>query len=567
MKIRPGYLKRILGGAVFGLYIGLLVPFLNPQLDVHPSVIAPMVLAYAALCGLLLGSLLWLLRVVRVRVFGRPDGEFRPHGFGYVVAATFVSTAVYWMHLAVLRIYLPPGAIRVLSKATILVGTTAFILFVIWLVERNADARASRGLVAFALSVVTVSAFILYHRRVQYFERPAPPRRAPVIAAPVAKVTIVTVRSLSYDWLVTAAGEETAPGLHALRDKSYFARVTPFNSSSSRALWASLATGKLPNRHGVTGRYSYRTLLNRDEAWLNIPIGVAFPSWGLIPPVEKIAAPLPSGNALPLWSMLAHSGAPAVVVNWPASHGRLPAGVRGASDQICRGDASANAVDESRILAACAEAAPRAREITSRVSGLDERTLRRIESVIAADGAAARVAIATANESAAPLTIVSLNQVEETARAIGQEGNAFPASGTPDGDALRFALEQADALIREIDRGIEGDVLIVVSPSGFEPPNIPSSPMGALSLLSASLLYPGSDEGFLLVATERRVSTANPAAVRVVDLVPTALYAIGMPIARDLDGRVLTEALGDEIAAGRSARYIQTYEVDPSPTP
>jgi hypothetical protein len=162
---------------------------------------------------------------------------------------------------------------------------------------------------------------------------------------------------------------------------------------------------------------------------------------------------------------------------------------------------------------------------------------------------------------------VSLNQVEETARAIGQEGNAFPASGTPDGDALRFALEQADALIREIDRGIEGDVLIVVSPSGFEPPNIPSSPMGALSLLSASLLYPGSDEGFLLVATERRVSTANPAAVRVVDLVPTALYAIGMPIARDLDGRVLTEALGDEIAAGRSARYIQTYEVDPSPTP
>jgi hypothetical protein len=563
MKIRPGYLKRVLGGAVFGLYIGLLLPFLNPQIHVRPATIAPIVIAYVTIWGLLLGSALWLLRVVRVRVFGRPGGEFRPHGFGYVVAATFVSTAVYWMHLAVLRIYLPPGAVRVLSKASIVVGATALILFAIWLAERTADARASNGLVAFALCVVAVSALVLYQRRVQYAEQPTPPRRAPVVAAPVAKVTIVTVRSLSYDWLVTAAGEETAPALHELRERSYFARMTPFNSSSSRALWASLATGKLPNRHGVTGRYSYRTLLNPNETWLNIPIGVGFPSWGLLPPVDKIAAPLPSGNSLAVWSMLQQSGAPAIVVNWPASGGSLAGGVRGASDQICRSNSAALAGDEARVIEACREAAALSKDVPANVTGLDERAMRRIRHAIAVDRAAASVAIAMAKESRTPLTIVSLNEVEETARAIGQKGNVLPSASSPEGNAIRFALEQADTLIREIDRGIDGDVLIVVSPSGFDPPDIPSSPMGAFALLTATLLAPGSDEGFLLVSAGGTGDRANPDPARVVDLVPTVLYAIGMPIARDLDGRVLTEAFGSDLVTGRSAQYIQTYEVGP----
>lgn len=563
MKVRPGYLKRVLGGAVFGLYIGLLIPFLNPQIEMRVSVIAPIVLAYVTIWGLLLGSMLWLLRVIRVKVFGRPAGEFRPHGFGYVVAATFFSAAVYWMHLAVLRIYLPPGAVRVLSKAAIVLGVTAMVLFAIWLIERNADARASNGLVVFALCVVGVSALVLYQRRVQYVEQTPPPRRTPVVATPIAKVTIVTVRSLSYDWAVTAAGEESAPTLHELRERSYFARMTPFNSSSSRALWASLATGKLPNRHGVTGRYSYKTLLNPSEPWLNIPIGVGFPSWGLLPPMEKIAAPLPSGHSLPLWSMLQQSGAQVVVVNWPASTGSLDGGIRGASDQICREASAALPSDEARIRESCMEAVSLSKDVAANVSRLDERTMRRIRHGIAADRAAASVAISMANESQAPLTIVSLNAVDETARAVGQTGNNLPSSASPEGNALRFALEQTDALIREIDRGIEGDIFVVVSPSGFDPPHIPSSPMGAVSLLTSTLLAPGSDEGFLLVSVSGNSAPANPDAARVVDLVPTVLYAIGMPIARDLDGRVLTEAFGDELVTGRSAQYIQTYEVGP----
>ena len=117
MPIRWAYLKRVLAGAIFGLYIANLLYFLNPQIDITPGRLATVTIVYGLICGVLFGSVLWLLRALRVRIFGKPEthGGFRPHGFGFVVLAAFLAAAIYWMHLEVFRIYLPVGAIRVLS--------------------------------------------------------------------------------------------------------------------------------------------------------------------------------------------------------------------------------------------------------------------------------------------------------------------------------------------------------------------------------------------------------------------------------------------------------------------
>ena len=90
-------------------------------------------------------------------------------------------------------------------------------------------------------------------------------------------------------------------------------------TTSPKSLWASLATGKLPYRHGVTGRFSYRTPLNRDEPFLLLPYGVGFRAWGLIPPVERISAPLPVGRgAAGVGAVRAPAALPARVVRWPS---------------------------------------------------------------------------------------------------------------------------------------------------------------------------------------------------------------------------------------------------------
>src|ERR1041384_2235478 len=105
------YLKRVLAGAIFGLYMAHLLYFLNPQVDITPLRLAPVTLVDGLICGFLCGSVLWGLRLLRVRLFGRP-GAYRTHGFGFVVLAAFISSFIYWMHLTVVQLYLPRGAVR-----------------------------------------------------------------------------------------------------------------------------------------------------------------------------------------------------------------------------------------------------------------------------------------------------------------------------------------------------------------------------------------------------------------------------------------------------------------------
>src|SRR5687768_2095424 len=145
MPIRWAYLKRILAGAIFGLYMAHLLYFLNPQVDITVARLATVTLVYGLTCGLLFGSILYGLRLLRVRLFGKPDA-YRTHGFGFIVFAAFFSAFIYWMHLNLVQIYLPRGAVRILSKATNVITVTAFVLLLLWVLQRNADRRTSRAI-------------------------------------------------------------------------------------------------------------------------------------------------------------------------------------------------------------------------------------------------------------------------------------------------------------------------------------------------------------------------------------------------------------------------------------
>ncbi|MCU1348873.1 MAG: hypothetical protein JWO56_1903, partial [Acidobacteria bacterium] len=46
MPIRWAYLKRVLAGAIFGLYMAHLLYFLNPQIDINPGRLATVTLVY-----------------------------------------------------------------------------------------------------------------------------------------------------------------------------------------------------------------------------------------------------------------------------------------------------------------------------------------------------------------------------------------------------------------------------------------------------------------------------------------------------------------------------------------
>jgi len=72
MQVPWSYLKRVLAGAIFGLYMANLLYFLNPQIDITPARLVTVTIVYGLICGILFGSALWGLRALRVKLFGDP---------------------------------------------------------------------------------------------------------------------------------------------------------------------------------------------------------------------------------------------------------------------------------------------------------------------------------------------------------------------------------------------------------------------------------------------------------------------------------------------------------------
>jgi hypothetical protein len=508
VPISWAYWKRVLAGAIFGLYMAHLLYFLNPQVEITPLRLASVTIIYGLICGLLFGSALWALRLLRVRLFGRPEG-FRTHGFGFVVFAAFISSFIYYLHLQAVQIYLPRGAVRILSKATNAITLTAFILLGLWVLERNADRRKSRAIFVAGVVLIAMSSVFLYQRRESY----RTDRKNVVIATIGAvaghrPVILVAIRNLPYDWIVTMNGEGLLPFFEPLTSRAYFTRLEPFPTTSSKSLWASLATGKLPYRHGVTGRFSYRTPLNRDDPFLLLPNGVGFRAWGLIPPVTRISAPLPAGHALPVWALFQRLQLDARVTAWPAVKTPAPQGATAIAQALASDTAAVAAIDNQRAL-----------------------------------------------------TVVALEGFEKAQRALHIFENELPPRTTVKGEGARAYAHELDRLVASLVRAHPDDVIVICSPSAVVPPQLPANAY-ALAMSMISRDDPGADDGFVLITGPGTAHRDNPPPAYAVDVVPTILFAAGLPVGRDMDGRILTEAFDEETLRASVLSAIQTYEAE-----
>lgn len=524
MPIPWAYLKRFVAGAIFGLYMAHLLYFLNPQVEITLWKLATVTVIYGITCGLLFGSILWGLRVLRVRLFGRPDTQ-KTHGFGFVALAAFVSSFIYWMHLGLLRNYLPIGAVRILSKSTNVITATAFVLLALWVFGRNADRRTSRAIFVAGVILIVISSVFLYQRRESYRTE----KKEVVVAtigavAERAPVILVAVRNLPHDWIVQMRGEGLIPFLDQATEQAFFTRLDPFRTTSPKTLWASLATGKLPHRHRVTGRFSYRTPLNRTDPFLLLPYGVGFSAWGLIPPVERISAPVPSGEALPLWSLFERLQLQSDLVAWP-----------GVETAPYRGAALLNAARRF-------DAAGAARQT------ILDSLARDLGAIDAVRGDAA-------------LTVVALEGFETAQRALHIYLNELPERGSVNGDAMRAYVLELDAALAALRQKHPQHTIVVCSPSAVVPPPLPAN-IWALAMNALRRSDPGADDGFVLVTGPNAAHRENPAAARVVDVVPTVLFAAGLPVGRDMDGRILTDAFSDEMLRRSTVTAIQTYEAE-----
>ena len=117
-----------------------------------------------------------------------------------------------------------------------------------------------------------------------------------------------------------------------------------------------------------------------------------------------------------------------------------------------------------------------------------------------------------------------------------------------------------DTLVgREIERLGPNDLLLVVSAFGMEP----LSPYKrVLELIAGNPQISGTHErapdGFVL-ALGSMVAPGRPDRLSVVDLAPTILYFLGLPVGRDMDGFARIDLFKPAFTADKPVTYIPSY--------
>jgi hypothetical protein len=154
-------------------------------------------------------------------------------------------------------------------------------------------------------------------------------------------------------------------------------------------------------------------------------------------------------------------------------------------------------------------------------------------------------------------------------------GHAFTRYAEPDrfgdvapDDVRRFGrvIEQYTAFlgewISETEKRLEpGEILLVVSSYGMEPVpwwrRLLAAPFGG-SLMSGA--HDGAPDGFLFAVGDGVRAGVAVERASVLDIAPTILYLMGLPVARDMDGRVFTEILEEDFIHAHPVTFIPSYE-------
>jgi predicted AlkP superfamily phosphohydrolase/phosphomutase len=139
-------------------------------------------------------------------------------------------------------------------------------------------------------------------------------------------------------------------------------------------------------------------------------------------------------------------------------------------------------------------------------------------------------------------------------------GDVSEAERQKYGGVLNQYYGFVDTLVgREIERLGPNDLLLVVSPFGMEPLS-PSKRVLEMILGDPQIsgTHERAPDGFVL-AFGASVAPGRPARASVVDLAPTILYFLGLPVGRDMDGFARTDLFKPAFTSDKPVTYIPSY--------
>jgi len=539
--------NSLLAGALGAAYLTILVLQLNPQVRLVSSTVWRWYVTLGAFYGIHLSLLFYATMLVRelvsVRVFSPGWISVRLLAWLSAVAAAVAATLM-WLNLTGFPTLFDDVDTRRFSYGAIATTASALVLLLIAVAHYSFGRRGSR--VGAALLVIAITGSLalplaarggggnrsLGARRVTLGERPAP-RTGPHVT-----LLLLDGGSLEYVWPRVAGGG--LPNFGRMLDRGASMDLATIRPTQPGPVWAAIATGMYPDKNGVRSAATY--FASGDASPVDLLPDHCFSHTlvrlGIVTNEPTTSAAL---RARPLWAILDDYGIGSGIVRWPLTYPAEPVSGFLVTDRFDRFIGSmlefdsriVSPPDALPILRVTFESNPPADPLT-RTDELYGRALRDLGAVHPVGVAAVRY------------------------QGLDAAGHRDVA-GEPFGALDRYYAYIDAQIGGAIEHLGPGDLLLVVSGFGMEP-------VTPLKRLAARVLrdpdvsgtHEHAPDGFLL-AYGRDVAPGRKQRGSIVDVTPTILYFLGVPIGRDMDGFARADVFATPFTAERPIAYIPSH--------
>jgi predicted AlkP superfamily phosphohydrolase/phosphomutase len=570
--------NSVAAAALAASYIVVLVLQLNPSIPLTPRGIFPVLVSIGAFYVVQLTLVFYVAFVLRQILSSEAHspawisvGVFAWLG----AAAAAAGAALMWGNLQTFASVLEP-AIRteiVRTMVTMIVAAMLFVAVALARAQFAPRARLWNALVVVAIATMSILVPLALRGRGSWPVLEARPLDAAAefgTAERSARVTILALDAASLDFITGAAAEGRLPNFGRILDAGSVMHLATIHPTSAEAVWAAVATGKLPQKNGVRSASMYHVAGGGAiELLPDYCLAHDLVRFGFLTEEPHSSATL---RARALWSVLSMFHVSVGVVGWSLTSPAPPVLGYLVSDAYYRlvsgGAEHAAVVYPQDVQLDAAEALARVSTTDAEVVPASTVGDSRFKTAGQLDLAYDSIARSLAARHPAQVTIVRY-------QCLDQIGHYFLRYAIPSefGDVseeerrrLGQVLERHYAFIDEaIGRAIAAlgpdDLLLVVSGYGMKPLS-PSKRLleKAIGDPDLSGTHDGAPDGFLMAYGGPVAKGRLPVEGWVVDVVPTVLYFLGLPVGRDMDGYARTDIFQRSFTEERPITFIPTYD-------
>ncbi|MBN2372097.1 MAG: alkaline phosphatase family protein [Vicinamibacteria bacterium] len=572
--------------SILALSPALIALYLNPNLKLSREALAlfaVLVLPHlgpafvlVGLWGTILGLFLSRRTDRRSPIPGLP-GFTRHAAFGIVASA-----ALYWFNLWQYRHSVPLETARAFAACSVVISLAAVVVLTVGLdVLFYPSRRRGFGAPMVVLATAaTVIAPLLLRPALESPTRTLPLRIAPT--KPMRRVTLVGMDGVSWSEVQDQVARGNLPAFRSILRRGAFGPLATLRPTEGPPVWTTILTGRFPRDHGVKGAVGYRLWGSRAEYDL-LPRGVLVGVLQRTGLLASHAVSASSRRVKTVWNALNAFEIEVGVVRLWGTH---PAErVRGFMLSGGFHTTPVHRLDEALFPLTLAKEVVAKRTRPSDVDRafvsefIDLATAAQekeppfwqrdlVERALAPDLTYLRAGAVLRAVYDPPFFATCFSGRDVAGRAFlryarpEKFGDVHPAEVRRYGHVIdRYSGFLGQIVAEMIENMKREDVLIVISAYGMDPVPLHRRIVSRLTRgEDRSGTHGDAPDGFIAAIGNGIREGVDFRNASVLDVTPTILHLMGLPVARDMEGRVATEVLETSFMLDHPVSYVPSYE-------